>query len=205
MQVDFSSRHASTARFATGAKVAEAMTRHVSLMGGDLSPDARSPASDELLNRVFVELVRFPDGSAPNPLWLKARTNPQVDFSDPYVTKNPIDILVRPIINMMKYFPVIPDNGWGVTFSLVAGIADTYDHWDTLSSKEVSASIFDEFAAITSFFAARAIPGFDGWPSHLVNLGIMTCEHIYLVRGQKNQEAIDRETTSSLSLAPRNS
>ena len=177
------------------------MTRHVSQIGGDLSPDAHSPALGELFKdgacRVFVELATFQGGSTFNPLWVKAAISSQVDFHDRDVTEKHTETLAGSIVNIMNCcFPIIPNNELGATFSLVVGLVGTYDQRDTLSSKEIAVSIFDQFFGAANFLAARAIPAYDGWPSHLVTFGIMIGEDIYLLHTPKNQEATDREMTS---------
>jgi hypothetical protein len=160
------------------------MTRHVFPIGGDLSPDAHSPASGELFKDeacgVFVELVSFRDGSVLNPLWAKTSISPQVDDTE----------LFGSILNIAKSLPVLPGDGLGATVSLVVGLADTYDHRDTLSSKEIVVNVFDQFFSAANFLAGRTIPGYEGLPSHLVTFGVMIAEHIYLVHGPKDDEPL---------------
>jgi hypothetical protein len=169
-------------------------------MAHGLTPGEHTPVGAELFNDdlvgVFVELAAAPPGYAYNPWWVKARMSPPitylsrpVNYSAGYVTKTHTDILAASMVDIMKFFPFIPDNGLGTTLQLVVGIADTYEHWDTMSLKEIRVSSFNKFFDVANFIAKRTIPAYEGWPSHLVTFGIMTAEHIYLVRDKKRDDA----------------
>ena len=179
----------------TVAEATEALAKRVPQIADESNPSAHTPMSkeffDDALAGAVVDLCPIPGGGSFNPAFVKGFNHP--GYSSDFATKHQTDPLFNTARALINLCPVIPDGPVGTTMSLVVGVGDIYEHWDELSSKELTVIMFDQFVFVANQIASRTIPGYSVWPQALVNFGILCGEHLYLVHGEKHKDFLGLE------------